>query len=71
MLTAKPSKGGMVVGLLTELIHCPFCIGRGVKTRQKGLEEEIAKQLDINSRNLKSVLLFLEITQNIRICKKT
>jgi len=49
----------------------PILPGRGVKTRLKGLEEEIAKQLEVNSRNLKSVLLFLEITHNIRICKKT
>ena len=49
----------------------PILPGRGVKTRLKGLEEEIAKQLELNSRNLKSVLLFLEITHNIRICKKT
>ena len=49
----------------------PILPGRGVKTRLKGLEEEIAKQLEVNSRNLKSVLLFLEMTHNIRICKKT
>ena len=49
----------------------PILPGRGVKTRLRGLEQEIAKQLEVNSRNLKSVLLFLEITHNIRICKKT
>jgi len=37
----------------------PILSGRGVKTRLKGLEEEIGKQLELNSRNLKSVLLFL------------
>jgi len=49
----------------------PILPGRGVKTRLKGFEEEIAKLLELNSRNLKSVLLFFEITHNIRICKKT
>jgi transposase len=49
----------------------PILPGRGAKTLLKGLEQEIAKQLEVNSRNLKSVLLFLEITHDIRICKKT
>ena len=49
----------------------PILPGRGVKTRLKGLEEVIAKQLEINNRNLISVFLFLEITHNIGICKRT
>jgi len=44
--------------------------GREVKTHLRGLEEEIDKQLELNSSNLKSVLLFLEIAHNIKICKK-
>ena len=49
----------------------PIMPGRGVKTRLKGLEEEIAIQLEIHSKNLKNVLLFLEKKHNINICKKT
>ena len=49
----------------------PIATGRGVKTRLKGLEEEISKQLEIHSRNLKNVLLHLEENHKIRICKKT
>ena len=45
--------------------------GRGVKTRLKGFEEVLSKQLEIHSRNLKNVLLHLEEKYNIRICKKT
>ena len=45
--------------------------GRGVKTRLKGLEKVLSKQLEIHSRNLKNVLLHLEEKHNIRICKKT
>lgn len=45
--------------------------GRGAKTRLKGLEKEIAEQLDLHSRNLKNVLTYLEEQQNIVICKKT
>jgi transposase len=49
----------------------PISTGRGVKTRLKGLEEELSKLLEIHSRNLKNVLLHLEEKRNIRICKKT
>ena len=49
----------------------PITTGRGVKTRLKGLEEVLSKQLEIHSRNLKNVLLHLEEKHNIRICKKT
>jgi transposase len=49
----------------------PISVGRGVKTRLKGLEDVISKQLEIHSRNLKNVLLHLEENHNIRICKKT
>jgi len=49
----------------------PITAGRGVKTRLKGLEEVLSKLLEIDSRNLKNVLLHLEEKYNIRICKKT
>ena len=49
----------------------PIIAGRGVKTRLKGLEKVISKQLEDHSRNLKNVLLHLEENHNIRICKKT
>jgi len=49
----------------------PITAGRGVKTRLKGLEEVLSKQLEIHSRNLKNVLLHLEEKHSIRICKKT
>jgi len=49
----------------------PITAGRGVKTRLKGFDEVISKQLEIHSRNLKNVLLHLEENHNIRICKKT
>ena len=49
----------------------PILPGRGVKTRLKGYEEEIAKQLELHSRNIKNVLLHLEKKYNIKICKKT
>jgi len=45
--------------------------GRGVKTRLKGLDKEIAEQLKDNNRNLKNVLTYLEEQHNIVICKKT
>jgi transposase len=45
--------------------------GRGVKTRLKGLDNEIAEQLKVHSRNLKNVLTYLEEQHNIVICKKT
>jgi transposase len=45
--------------------------GRGVKTRLKGLDKEIAEQLKEHSRNLKNVLTYLEEQHNIVICKKT
>lgn len=49
----------------------PISTGRGVKTRLKGLESEISEQLEIHSRNLKNVLLYLEEHHDISICKKT
>jgi hypothetical protein len=49
----------------------PISAGRGVKTRLKGLEDVLSKQLEVHSRNLKNVLLHLEENHNIRICKKT
>ncbi len=49
----------------------PIVAGRGVKTRLIGYEQEIAEQLEIHSRNLKNVLLYMENQHNIRICKKT
>lgn len=49
----------------------PILPGRGVKTRLKGHEEEIAKQLELHSRNIKNVLLYFEEKHNIKICKKT
>jgi len=45
--------------------------GRGVKTRLKGLDNEIKEQLKEHSRNLKNVLIYLEGQHNIVICKKT
>ena len=45
--------------------------GRGVKARLKGLDNEIAEQLKVHSRNLKNVLTYLEEQHNIVICKKT
>ena len=45
--------------------------GRGVKNRLKGLETVIAEQLNKHSRNLKSVLIYLEEHHHIVICKKT
>ena len=49
----------------------PIMPGRGVKTRLKGLEKDISIQLELHSRNLKNVLLYLEKQHNIKICKKT
>ena len=49
----------------------PITTGRGAKTRLKGLEKVLSKLLEIDSRNLKNVLLHLEEKYNIRICKKT
>ena len=49
----------------------PILPGRGVKTRLKGYEEVIAKQLELHNRNLKNVLLHLEKQYNIKICKRT
>jgi len=37
----------------------------------KGLDNEIAEQLKVHSRNLKNVLTYLEEQHNIVICKKT
>ncbi len=49
----------------------PIQPGRGVKTRLKGLESEVEKQLKEHNRNLKNVLAYLEEQHNIIICKKT
>ena len=49
----------------------PIQPGRGVKTRLKGLESVIEKQLKEHNRNLKNVLAYLEEEHNIVICKKT
>ena len=49
----------------------PILPGRGVKTRLIGYEQEIAKQLELHSRNIKNVLLHLKKEYNIKICKKT
>lgn len=49
----------------------PITTGRGVKTRLKGLEKVLSKQLEIHSRNLKNVLLHLEEKHKVKICKKT
>ncbi len=49
----------------------PIMKGRGVKTRLKGFENEVSQQLEIHSRNLKNVLLYLDKKHNIKICKKT
>ena len=45
--------------------------GRGVKTKLKGLEKEIEKELERHSRNLKNVLEYIEKEHSIKICKKT
>ena len=45
--------------------------GRGARTRLKGLEDEVAKQLELHNRNLKNVLDHLEKQHKIKICKKT
>jgi len=49
----------------------PILPGRGVKTRLKGYEEVIATQLELHSRNIKNVLLYLKEEYNINICKRT
>lgn len=49
----------------------PIQPGRGVKTRLKGLESVVEKQLKEHNRNLKNVLAYLEEQHNIVICKKT
>jgi transposase len=56
---------------LSGLDSLPILPGRGVKTRLKGYEDEIAKQLELHSRNIKNVLLYFEEEHNIKICKKT
>jgi transposase len=45
--------------------------GRGVKTRLKGYEDEVAEQVEIHGRNLKNVLNYFKENHNITICKKT
>jgi transposase len=45
--------------------------GRGVKTRLKGYEDEVAEQVEIHGRNLKNVLNYFEEKHKISICKKT
>jgi len=49
----------------------PIQPGRGVKTRLKGLESVVEKQLKEHNRNLKNVLAYLKEQHNIVICKKT
>ena len=49
----------------------PIMTGRGVKTRLKGFEKEISLQLEVHSRNLKNVLLYLNERHDINICKRT
>ena len=56
---------------ISGLDSLPILPGRGVKTRLKGYEDEIAKQLELHSRNIKNVLLYFEEEHNIKICKKT
>lgn len=48
-----------------------MALGRGVKTRLKGHEDEVKKQAEIHGRNLKNVLNYFQETHNITICKKT
>ncbi len=48
----------------------PIATGRGVKTRLKGLEEVLSKQLEIHSRNLKNVLLHLQVVRRGREQRK-
>lgn len=57
--------------VLSGVDSLPIMPGRGVKTRLKGLEEDIAIQLELHSRNFKNLLLFLEKKHNINICKRT
>ena len=45
--------------------------GRGVKTRLKGYEDEVAEQVEIHGRNLKNVLTYFKEQHNIIICKQT
>jgi transposase/predicted phosphodiesterase len=49
----------------------PILPGRGVKTRLKGYEQEIAKQLVLHHSNIKNVLHYFEEEHNIKICRKT
>jgi len=49
----------------------PIQPGRGVKTRLKGFEDDIAEQMKIHNRNLKNVLTHLKEQHKITICKKT
>ena len=45
--------------------------GRGVKTRLKGYEEEVSRQVELHNRNLKNVLTYFKDRYQITICKKT
>jgi len=45
--------------------------GRGVKTRLKGYEDEVAEQVELHGRNLKNVLNYFKEKHDITICKKT
>ena len=45
--------------------------GRGVKTRLKGYEVEVAEQVELHGRNLKNVLTYFKQQHNIIICKQT
>ncbi len=45
--------------------------GRGVKTRLKGYEKEVAEQVELHGRNLKNVLSYFKEKHQITLCKKT
>jgi transposase len=45
--------------------------GRGVKTRLRGYEEEVSRQVELHNRNLKNVLTYFKDRHQITICKKT
>ena len=45
--------------------------GRGIKTRLKGYEKEVAEQVEIHGRNRKNVLTYFTEKHQITLCKKT
>jgi len=51
--------------------YLPILTGRGVKTRLKGFKKEISIQLEVQSKNLKNILLYLEDQHNIKICHRS